>query len=129
MCIRDSSEEGREMSFLAHMIASRKLYMAATDVSEFYEGPSTFVDVSVPTGLQRVFDTKIYVRLGTKTKPFTYREASAAQLANFREMIGQQNQMLNNLQEKVMPWTCLLYTSHLPIRYALIPYDEITYLN
>ena len=99
------SDEGREMSFLAHMIASRKLYMAATDVSEFYEGPSTFVDVSVPAHLHRVFDTKIYVRLGTKTKPFAYREASPAQLTNFREMIGQQSQMLNNLQEKVMPWT------------------------
>jgi len=99
------TDEGREMSFLAHMIAARKLYMVATDVGEFYEGHSTFVDVSVPVHLQRAFDTKIYVRLGAKTRPFTYRPANSVQMGNFKEMIGPQSQMLNNLQEKVMPWT------------------------
>ena len=93
----------RKLATLAAMISARKLYMAATEVNEFYEGASSFVDVSVPANLQHTYNNKLYVRLGTKVKPFIYRQPTDSQLANYKTMLG--SPMLNNLQEKIMPWT------------------------
>jgi len=88
------------------MIAARKLYLIATGVGEFFEGASTFADVSVPAHLKDALgDTKVYVRLGTRAKSFAYQVANQDQMRHFGQMIGPQSQMLNNLQEKVMPWT------------------------
>jgi hypothetical protein len=101
------TDEAKNLSYLGYMIAARKLYMMTTEVNEFFDGPSTFADVSVPPSLQEQLknNSKVYVRLGPKIKPFEYQVASPEQLKTFSAMIGPQSQMLNNLQEKVMPWT------------------------
>jgi Domain of unknown function (DUF3854) len=99
------TDQAKEMSYLANMIAARKLYLSATGTSEYFEGSSTYLDAKVPRNLLEKYGNKVYVRFGDKPKPIAYRTATQAQTSAFRDMLSSSNQMLNNLQQKLMPWT------------------------
>lgn len=101
-------DNGKDLSYLAHMISARKLYMAATDSREFFDTQLPSADVTVPsiimTGNNGEKNNKIYCKLGLNPRPFAYAQATESQMQLFRSLISPTNQVLNNLQEKVVPW-------------------------
>ena len=97
------SDEARQLSLTAHLIAARKLYQHVLGLPEYYEGNPTVVGLKVPPEMQADYGTRIYVRLGIAGKAASYREASPRQMAEFAAML--ESNLLRNLQEKVCPWT------------------------
>lgn len=97
------TDEARDLSYTANMIAARKLYLLATGTNEFYETHKTSIGLKVPTALQGAFGAKAYVRTGIGSKPAIYRSSTERQLGSYQAML--ESQMLPNLQEKICPWT------------------------
>ena len=97
------SDEARQLSLTAHLIAARKLYQHVLGLPEYYEGNPSVVGLKVPPEMQADYGTRIYVRLGIAGKAASYREASPRQMAEFAAML--ESNLLRNLQEKVCPWT------------------------
>jgi hypothetical protein len=97
------SDEARQLSLTAHLIAARKLYQHVLGLPEYYEGNPTVVGLKVPPEMQADYGTRIYIRLGIAGKAASYREASPRQMAEFAAML--ESNLLRNLQEKVCPWT------------------------
>lgn len=99
------SNDTRQLSYLAHMIAARKLYLAATNTPEFFEEQHSFVDVTAPAGTLPTGETKIACRMGFNPKPIDYHKALPEEQAIFEKILSSRTQILTNLQEKIVPWT------------------------
>lgn len=97
------SDEARQLTFNAYLIAARKLYQHVLDLSEYYDGDMAVVALKVPPEMQADFGTRLYVRLGVASKAASYREASSQETQQFQAMLD--GPMLRNLQEKVCPWS------------------------
>lgn len=97
------TDEARELSFLAHLIAARKLHHLAWGVTEYFEKDAQVISLKAPPDLQGALGNRAYVRLGTNGRPPQYREPTAPQMEVYRRMLD--SSMLLALQQKVCPWT------------------------
>jgi hypothetical protein len=103
MTTSERSAETQRLATIGGLIAARKLYQHVLNLVEYYDGPATAVALKVPPDLQGRWGARLYVRLGISDKPAPYREASAAEMEQFRHFL--ESPLLRNLQEKVSPWT------------------------
>lgn len=99
-------ESARQLSYIAHLIAARKLFIVATEVSEFFEERLASIGVKIPMDLQGYFQPKIYARFGLKPQPVNYRPATPSQMQAYESLLtGMNGNILKNLQDALCPWT------------------------
>ena len=99
-------ENARRLAWIANMIAARKLFLLATNVTEYFDERLDSIPVKMPLTLQGAFPPKVYIRMGLKPRPVNYTPATDDQINLYKSLLVEVNgNLLKNLQEVICPWT------------------------
>lgn len=99
----ENNREAYDLAYLGYMVAARKLFLVATQQSEYFENDPTVATIKVPRELQeRLNVANVYVRLGNPKAIAYPKELRQEEIGSYQIMLN--SHMFGNLEQKLCPW-------------------------